>query len=83
MAKYKANETYLELEDKDNFNAFFSPNKHKILIEGGCVELSNIPKSLVKHLTLQGELKQDSDDLKVEESVSPQKSKKNKNKENK
>tara|TARA_R100001594_G_scaffold42605_1_gene74722 strand:+ start:3632 stop:3820 length:189 start_codon:yes stop_codon:yes gene_type:complete len=48
--KVKAKESYLQLKDSENFCAHWSPNKHKLLVAGCSVEVTNVPKSLEKHL---------------------------------
>jgi len=48
--KVKAKESYFKLKDSENFRAHWSPNKHKLLVAGCSVEVTNVPKSLEKHL---------------------------------
>lgn len=48
--KVKAKESYFKLKDSENFCAHWSSNKHKLLVVGCSVEVTNVPKSLEKHL---------------------------------
>jgi hypothetical protein len=48
--RVKAKESYFKLKDSENFCAHWSSNKHKLLVAGCSVEVTNVPKSLEKHL---------------------------------
>tara|TARA_R100000234_G_C4883740_1_gene128491 strand:+ start:228 stop:404 length:177 start_codon:yes stop_codon:yes gene_type:complete len=48
--RYKAKESYFKLSDEKNFCAYWSRNKHKILLSGESVEVTEVPKDLEKHL---------------------------------
>jgi hypothetical protein len=47
---YKAKKSYLDLKDNENFNAFSDPAKHNKLMAGRSIEITEPPKSLLKHL---------------------------------
>ena len=48
--KVKAKESYFKLKDSENFCAHWSSNNHNLLVVGCSVEVTNVPKSLEKHL---------------------------------
>tara|TARA_Y100001973_G_C5167002_1_gene316775 strand:- start:1059 stop:1223 length:165 start_codon:yes stop_codon:yes gene_type:complete len=50
MAFYKAKDSYLKLKDDKNFNGLGSPSKHNKLVKGELVNITDVPKSLEKHL---------------------------------
>ena len=50
---YKAKKSYLDLKDNENFNAFSDPAKHNKLMAGRSIEITEPPKSLLKHLQKQ------------------------------
>tara|TARA_B100001250_G_C19797508_1_gene789469 strand:+ start:469 stop:720 length:252 start_codon:yes stop_codon:yes gene_type:complete len=83
MAKYKAKDSYLTLDDMSNFNKFSSPAKHNVLMDGRIIELSQVPDKLKKHLELVEEVKPVSKTVVAEKSVSPQKQEKSIKKETK
>ena len=59
---YKAKESYFKLKDSENFNAFSDPAKHNKLMAGRSIEITEPPKSLIKHLQsaeLKKKLKED------------------------
>tara|TARA_B100000508_G_C11280616_1_gene190360 strand:- start:127 stop:315 length:189 start_codon:yes stop_codon:yes gene_type:complete len=47
---YKAKESYFKLKDDENFNAFSDPAKHNKLMASRSIEITEPPKSLIKHL---------------------------------
>ncbi len=51
MAKYKAKESYKNLDDSKNYNSFGSASKHLWLNAGLEVEIKDIPEGLKEHLT--------------------------------
>jgi hypothetical protein len=54
MAKYKAKSSYKKLDDSENFNAFSSSSKHRKLMNGQSVVITDIPEGLSEHLTKEG-----------------------------
>ena len=50
MAMYKAKKTYLDLDEKDNFDGLGSPSKHGLLVAGHILELEDIPEKIKIHL---------------------------------
>jgi len=48
--KYKAKESYKKLDDSKNYCAFSSPSKHRQLMAGLEVKISEVPKELQAHL---------------------------------
>jgi|TARA_R100000084_G_scaffold52576_1_gene21979 hypothetical protein len=47
---YKAKKSYFKLKDSENFCAYWSANKHRQLLAGGTIDVTDLPKSLKKHL---------------------------------
>ncbi len=47
---YKAKKSYFDLKDDENFIAFSDPAKHRKLTDGRSIEITEPPKSLIKHL---------------------------------
>ena len=47
---YKAKKSYFKLKDSENFCAYWSANKHRQLLAGGTIDVTDLPKSLEKHL---------------------------------
>ena len=47
---YKAKASYFKLKDSENFCAHWSANKHKQLLAGGTIDVTDLPQSLEKHL---------------------------------
>lgn len=47
---YKAKESYFKLKDSENFCAYSSANKHRQLLAGGIIDVTDLPKALEKHL---------------------------------
>ena len=47
---YKAKESYFKLKDSENFCAYSSGNKHRQLLAGCTVDVTDLPKALEKHL---------------------------------
>ena len=50
MAKYKIKKSYLNLDEKDNFDGHGSPSKHGMLVAGYTLELDNVPEKIKPHL---------------------------------
>ena len=50
MAMYKAKKTYKQLKDTENYTAFHSPMKHRWLVEGKAIDITNVPEKLKEHL---------------------------------
>ena len=48
--KYKIKESYKNLKDDKNYNAYGSPAKHGRLMAGEILELTDVPKGLKTHL---------------------------------
>ena len=50
MTMYKAKKTYLDLDEKDNFDGHGSPSKHGMLVAVYTLELDNVPEKIEPHL---------------------------------